>query len=543
MDKVEELFKNIGDPGKFQMLSYFCLATNLVYVMCNHLLAVFLAAKTPHHCTLAANQTLRDFIPLVVRDNKEQFDGCSIYTKYSGNESEPCRNGWTYDLEERGNTIISEFDLVCDDAYKSELSTTVYFGGVLVGSLIYGFLADKYGRKPTLAVSQLSGGILSFGIFIFRNYYAFVTLRFFLGIQTQAAFIVSFVLALELFQTKYRARAGVFFGIISVTGGMVLGILAYLIRDWRYIQLAISFIPFIQLLLLCFVPESIRWLIVHKRFDKVENVVRRIVHFNKLPYPEEIMRKIGELDFQDGLKSRHDRKANVLDLYRTPSLRMKSFILIIVWFTISAAFFGLAFNISFLFGDKYVNFFISEATDMCGVLLMFWAVPKFGRRRPLALAFLICGIANVISVVTTAVESDATGVKILGTATALLGKSSAISTMNVAATFTAELYPTVIRNLSLGVNNAWTRVGGMLSPQIFLLGAYTATFVPFAILGVLSLASAFLIMLLPETHNKSLMDTIQHEKRKECAKTKVEEDERFQLQNVEERQAFVSAES
>ena len=69
----------------------------------------------------------------------------------------------------------------------------------------------------------------------------------------QAAFMVSFVLALELFQTKYRARAGVFFGIMSVTGGVVLGILAYLIRDWRYIQLALSFIPFIQLLLLWYV--------------------------------------------------------------------------------------------------------------------------------------------------------------------------------------------------------------------------------------------------------------------------------------------------
>ena len=40
---------------------------------------------------------------------------------------------------------------------------------------------------------------------------------------------------------------------------------------------------------------------------------------------------------------------------------------------------------------------------------------------------------------------DATGVKILGTATALLGKSCALSTINVATTFTAELYPTVIR--------------------------------------------------------------------------------------------------
>ena len=55
---------------------------------------------------------------------------------------------------------------------------------------------------------------------------------------------------MELFQTKYRARAGMFYGIMSVTGGIVLGVLAYLIKDWKYIQLTLSFIPIIQFLLL-----------------------------------------------------------------------------------------------------------------------------------------------------------------------------------------------------------------------------------------------------------------------------------------------------
>ena len=86
---------------------------------------------------------------------------------------------------------------MCDDAYKSELATTIYFSGVLVGSLIYGHLADSYGRKPTLAVAQLLGAIFSFGIFIFRNYYAFVTFRFFLGIQAQ---VMAILLSLFVFE-------------------------------------------------------------------------------------------------------------------------------------------------------------------------------------------------------------------------------------------------------------------------------------------------------------------------------------------------------
>ena len=69
--------------------------------------------------------------------------------------------------------------------------------------------------------------------------------------------MVSLVLSMELFQTKYRAKAGIFFGILSVSGGIVLGVLAYLIRDWKHIQLTLSFFPFIQFLFLWYVNHFV----------------------------------------------------------------------------------------------------------------------------------------------------------------------------------------------------------------------------------------------------------------------------------------------
>ena len=108
VERIEELFKNIGNPGRFQLLSYFCLVTSMVFVMNNHLIAVFYAAKTPHHCKLGVNETLQDFIPIVVRDGEEQLDECWMYTNGNMNETEPCRNGWTYNLPDGENTIISE---------------------------------------------------------------------------------------------------------------------------------------------------------------------------------------------------------------------------------------------------------------------------------------------------------------------------------------------------------------------------------------------------------------------------------------------------
>ena len=108
---VDKLFTNLGDPGKLQMISYFFLVTNMIFAIANHLNVVFYAAKTPHHCKLNTNQTVQDFVPFVRHMNlkyEEQLDGCHVYTVLNSSETEPCRNGWTYDLKHGEKTIISE---------------------------------------------------------------------------------------------------------------------------------------------------------------------------------------------------------------------------------------------------------------------------------------------------------------------------------------------------------------------------------------------------------------------------------------------------
>ena len=52
---------------------------------------------------------------------------------------------------------------VCDDKYLTELDTSIFMGGKMVGALILGFISDKYGRRPVFFLSSalivLSGPI------------------------------------------------------------------------------------------------------------------------------------------------------------------------------------------------------------------------------------------------------------------------------------------------------------------------------------------------------------------------------------------------
>ena len=47
---------------------------------------------------------------MVTKDGKAQLDQCNIYTNYSVelNKTEPCPDGWYYDTEVTGNTIVNE---------------------------------------------------------------------------------------------------------------------------------------------------------------------------------------------------------------------------------------------------------------------------------------------------------------------------------------------------------------------------------------------------------------------------------------------------
>ena len=72
--------------------------------------------------------------------------------------------------------------MVCDDAYKASLSTTIYFCGAMLGGLLFGTLSDKFGRRPILLFCLFSPSALGILLFFIKDFVAFVILRFLLGL-------------------------------------------------------------------------------------------------------------------------------------------------------------------------------------------------------------------------------------------------------------------------------------------------------------------------------------------------------------------------
>ncbi|XP_037549885.1 solute carrier family 22 member 13b [Nematolebias whitei] len=88
---------------------------------------------------------------------------------------------------------------------------------------------------------------------------------------------------------------------------------------------------------------------------------------------------------------------------------------------------------------------------------------------------------------------------------AVLGKFAATASFSTVYVYTAELYPTVLRQNGVGLNSMCARMAGILAPLIKLLVVYHHT-IPMLIYGTVPIVAGGLCVLLPETLNAELQD-------------------------------------
>ena len=86
------------------------------------------------------------------------------------------RDEWEYTTD-KSYSIVTQYDLVCDNTYIVQLQTSILFFGMFSGALIIGWCADNLGRKRVLFTCLtivISIGFIS--VFV-NNIWAFVVCR------------------------------------------------------------------------------------------------------------------------------------------------------------------------------------------------------------------------------------------------------------------------------------------------------------------------------------------------------------------------------
>ncbi|KAK7872852.1 hypothetical protein R5R35_006723 [Gryllus longicercus] len=418
----------------------------------------------------------------------------------------PCAYGWNYDNRDYDVTLVTKFNLVCDDGWWPSTSTTFFYVGSLFGNVLFGWIADKWGRRFSFFLMIFIEVPLSIMTAFSPNYVVYTVFRTINGLFFPAIYQIPFILALELMGPRYRTFAGMVICMFFALGMSLLALLGYLLRNWFTLSLATS-VPFVLLFSYYWIiPESPRWLLSKNRIDEAEEIVQTMARVNGKKIPKNFLRTMEVESKKKMINGDHCSDKNIsatpMDILRHPNIRKKFFILAFDWIANAVVYNGLSYNTTNLGVSDYLAFFIGGAVEIPSYIITWYAMDRWGRRWVLCLTMLLGGIACVSCMF---VPEHPVWVTV---SLAMIGKFGIAASFAVFYVFVGELLPTVIRSQAMGIASFIAGIGLLGFPYIVYLAVYNRV-LPLIIMGTLSVAGAIASIFLPETLNIHLPQTLE----------------------------------
>lgn len=399
-------------------------------------------------------------------------------------------------------TIISEWDLVCQRQYLADITQTITMLGILFGNMVFGYLSDKFGRKNPLVwaviLQSTSGTIAGFSPW----FPLFLLMRFLAALATGGTMVTSFVLIMELVGTEWRTVLGILYQIPFNLGHLLLPAMSYFLRDWRYFQAAISLPSLVLIFYYWVLPESPRWLLADGRQEEAIKVLEKAANHNKLP-TKNIKGDVEEyLQHKSNVQKSETRKGHIMDLIRTPIMRMYTIAICFNWIVCGLCFFGVSQFIGQLAGNIFLNVALSAIIQLPSTLFACWSTKAWGRRKTLIVANVVAGVSLLLC---GFVPSDPKWIKPVLSMIGMFGLALAFPTVYI---YSGELFPTMVRNVGVGTSSMSARIGSMVAPFVASLVS-VEPWIPPLIFGITPLIGAILCFKLPETLDCKLPDTVE----------------------------------
>jgi len=240
-------------------------------------------------------------------------------------------------------------------------------------------------------------------------------------------------------------------------GEMLPTVIGFLVTDWSMFQMVVS----LFMLATCFswflLPESPRYLISQGKVAEVTTVLEKAAKRNGVKLSAEVMAA------NKGEEKKEEEVLEVyglMDMFRGSQLKI-TIAFFITWPVITLLYYGLtlsADNIK-ISENLYISYVAVAAIEIPAYIALPLIIDVWGR-KPL---FVCCQLFPGIFCIIAAFLTPGTGIYAVLALTAKLGAAMAF---NVTFMFTAQLYPTSIRNSAVGMCSTVARFGGLMAPWI-----------------------------------------------------------------------------
>jgi sugar porter (SP) family MFS transporter len=167
--------------------------------------------------------------------------------------------------------------------FEHGLTISIALLGTVIGSLLGSRPSDRFGRKNTLYFVAIAYLLSSLGTALAENWYLFLIFRFIGGLGVGTSSVTAPIYISEVSPADRRGRLVGLFQFNVVLGILISYLSNYLISQfgetsWRWMLGVQAFPSLIFLILIRFIPESPRWLILKKQATEKALEILRIIN-------------------------------------------------------------------------------------------------------------------------------------------------------------------------------------------------------------------------------------------------------------------------
>ncbi|KAL3210151.1 hypothetical protein MRX96_037377, partial [Rhipicephalus microplus] len=391
-----------------------------------------------------------------------------------------------------------QFDLVCKDGWLASTSQSLFMVGVMVASVLFGHLSDRYGRRMCFLFIPPVFLLTSWATVFTKNYLQFTMTRILTAMGSTALYQASFVLAVELVGPSRRLISVLLFQLAFPLGEILLAVAAYMLPDWRHLSMALAAPTILLLPYYWLLPESIAWCLHNKKEAEAIAIINRAARWNnRTPIAN--------------LGSGHACNGTARLCFRTLNVSLN-------WLVNAMVYYGLSLSADTLGGTTFHNFGLLSLIEIPGVFLAVLAL-QYGGRRIMLSAFML--LAGLFCVIVPFIPEGIRNARLcmpqftsqichgLSTTLVTIGKCFITASFAIIYLYSAEVFPTSHRNTAIGIGSMSARIGTIASPFIAYDLGKVHPIMPMIVFGVLSLVTGIFTLALPETKGLRLPETMQ----------------------------------
>jgi MFS transporter, putative metabolite:H+ symporter len=366
--------------------------------------------------------------------------------------------------------------------------------GSLVGSLLFGRVADRMGRKRVFQTSILWYSLFTALTALAWGPASLLALRLLAGIGLGGMLVVDPSLLAEYLPPQRRGRYLVLLDFFWPIGLLIAIGLSWVFLDrlggaWRWLFVAAALPAFLAAVARRSLPESPYWLARRGRLAEAAGVLGAI---------------IGQPVDSASLEVSVEPSSSPRELLGS-RLRATSVVIILVWVALNVSYYGLFIWLPGVLASEgkitlnaYVLLSLVALAQFPGYAASLWLVEAWGRRPTLA-AFLALG---GVSALTFALAHSTT---VYVAALFFVGFFN-LGAWGAVYPYTSELFPTRLRSTAFGMVEGVGKAAAIAGPYLFgyLLDTTGATVWSLSFVAAVMAAGALVTLLGRETRGAKL---------------------------------------